>query len=505
MARRVAYLRLCQETNAHSPAPTELADFERSHLVLDPSELARRVRRTGAEVPGFVRNAELSGFVRAVARFGRGEVEPVPIASAWAVSGGSLSRSCYAALKGRILSGLAAAGPLDGVFLALHGAMGVEGLVDPESDLLAEVRAVVGPGAKLAASLDLHGNLTRGMVEGADVLAGYHTNPHRDHAGTGFRAGRALVSTVLGEARPTAAWRKLPMVLGGGVGVDLLAPMRSIFRRLGRLTRRPGVLDASLFMCHPWNDDPSLGWATYAVTDGDQALAERVADELAERVWGVRHEQLPELPEPEEAFAAIRARRGLRKLGPACVCDASDVVGAGGTGENTRLVKALLEEGSDLRAYAPIRDAEVVASLWGERVGEPVSVDVGGRFDAEVSPPLRVVGRLARKRVVPGMGRAVVIESGRLALCVTEGPPMVMKPSFYRMLGLEPFRADVVVVKSFFPFRLFFLAENRLSLYVRTHGITDFDGVTRLEFDGPVHPLQEIADWRAEDERRRSV
>ena len=505
MTRRVAYLRLAQETNALSPAPTELADFARTHLVLDPGELARRVRRTGAEVPGFTRNAELSGFARAVARFGRGEVEAVPIASAWAVSGGPLSRSCYAALKGRILAGLAAAGPLDGVYLALHGAMGVEGLVDPESDLLAEVRAAVGPGVKLAASLDLHANLTRGMVEGADVLAGYHTNPHRDHAGTGFRAGRALLAAVRGEARPAVAWRKLPMVLGGGVGVDLLAPMRAIFRRLGRLSRAPGVLDASLFMCHPWNDDPTLGWATYAVTDGDQALAERVADELAEHAWAVRHAQLPDLPEPEAAFAAVRARTGARKLGPACVCDASDVVGAGGTGENTRLVRALLEDGADLRAYAPIRDAEVVAALWQTPVGEPVAVDVGGRFDAEASPPLRVAGRLARKKELSGFGRVVVIESGRLALCVTEGPPMVMKPSFYRALGLEPFRADVVVVKSFFPFRLFFLAENRLTLYVRTHGITDFDGVTRLPLDGPVHPLAELSDWRAEDQRRRSA
>ena len=201
----------------------------------------------------------------------------------------------------------------------------------------------------------------------------------------------------------------------------------------------------------------------------------------------------------------MRAARWRRKVGTACVCDVSDVVGAGGTGENTRLLSALLAEAPDLVSYVPIRADAAVDLLWPHALGDRVEVTVGGELHPEMNPPVTVSGTLIAKREPEGFGRVAVLDLGAVKLCVSDAPPMVMKPSYYRQLGLEPLKADITVVKSFFPFRIYFLAENRLTQYARTKGITDFDVVTTLRFAGPVHPQVALDDWRAEDARRRGV
>src|SRR5690606_27928261 len=136
---------------------------------------------------------------------------------------GPLTRGCWDELTRRLLDAIERARPLDGVYLALHGSMQVDDLSGaPEAELLRRVRALVGPDAKIAVSLDLHANLSAGIVEPADVLVAYRSNPHWDLAPTGFRAGRRLVRAAREEIRPAHAWRKLPMVLGGGTTIDFL-------------------------------------------------------------------------------------------------------------------------------------------------------------------------------------------------------------------------------------------------------------------------------------------
>src|SRR5262249_51450745 len=158
-------------------------------------------------------------------------------------------------------------------------------------------------GAPLVISHDLHGNLTRARVEAADAIVAYQTNPHRDHARIGHKAGRIAIGAALGELRPAMAWRSLPVILGGGAECGILAPMRAVVRRVRRAERRREALAASVLMAHPWNSHPALGWSTVAVTDGDAAAADRLADELAELCWERRHHQPPELSSADDAIA----------------------------------------------------------------------------------------------------------------------------------------------------------------------------------------------------------
>ena len=497
--KRIAFARIAQETNALSPVDTTLHDFESAHY-LEGDELLRAATE-GPEVAGFFRRAELAGFVRAAARR-RGDVEPVPVLSAWAASGGPLAKDCFETLEARLVEGLRRAGRIDGMYLCLHGAMGARGIVDPEARLLRAVRGVIG-GAPLVVSHDLHGNVTRARVELADSIVGYQTNPHRDHARTGAKAGGLAIGTVLGELRPRVAWRSLPMILGGGKTIDFLAPMRPVFRRMRRAERQGEVLAASTFMVHPWNDHPGLGWSTLAVADGDLAAADRLAEELAEMCWERRHAQPPEFPDAREAIDLARAARWRRKLGCVTMADASDVVTAGAPGDSTHLLGALLEHGSGMLAYAALRDPHAIAALWDRAPGEVVDVAIGGRLDPARSRPLLVRGTVASKHERDGFGRTIVLAVEHVRIVITEGPAMVMRPSFYTEVGLDPWRADIVVVKNFFPFLMFFLLYNRKTIFVRTRGVTDFDAAFALPFDGPVHPRDPVDDWRGRDRERR--
>ncbi len=501
---RVAYARVAQESNAFSPVQTEISDFEQAQYI-DGDDLVRATSPEHSELDDLFHNAELSGFVRALHKLGGGRVEPIPIFSAWAIPGGPLTSECFTTLRDRLVAELSSSGPLDAVMLALHGAMVAQGSEDPEADLVDAVRSVVGPSVAIAVTLDLHAQLVARFVSQVDVLTAYRTNPHRDHDRTGFRCGEMLVHKLLGETHPVCAWRSLPLICGGGTTIDFLPTMRPVYRWMTRKERDPRVLGISLFNSHLWNNSPELGWSAHVVTDGDPELAEELAEELAMMLWDRRHKQPPRFPDGSEAVRQVRAARLRRCLGTICVCDASDIVGCGAAGENTRLLATVLEEAQDLRTFAPIRDAEVVAELWDREPGSPVRVHVGGKLHPELNDPIEVSGTLRSKGEVGGMGKMVALDLGHVQLVVTTGPCLAMRPEFYLNMGLNPWKADMVIVKSMFPFRWYFMKHNRKTIYARTKGVTDFDYMHRLEFHDPVFPRDDVQDWRQTDRRRRGI
>jgi microcystin degradation protein MlrC len=504
MALRIAYGRIAQETNALSPLSTTLADFRRTHFV-EGAELAAVCEPGVFEAKGFLKEAELSGFVKGVRRAAGDGAKLIPLFSAWAVPGGRLSGATVTELRERLERELRAQLPLDGLYLCLHGAMSAEGDPDPEAGILELAREIVGPKTKIAVSYDLHGVMTPRKMAHVDVVTAYRTNPHRDHALTGQRTGDLLVRTVRGEIRPVIRWRSLPMVIGGGTNVDFLPTMRPIYRAMSRWEKDKKVLYVSQFNAQLWHDHPELGWASVVMTDGDGALADRLADELADKLWAVKDVMPPVAPTASEAIAKARKAGWRRRFGAVCISDASDLVGAGATGDNTRLLAALQAEAQGLLCYVPLRDEQTVEALWGLAEGSPVDAAMGGRVNPALNAPVRVVGRILTRRSTEAFGRIVVVASGDLRVVLTEGPPLVVKPEFFSDLGLDPWKADILVVKSLFPWRLYFWKHNRLTVYARTEGITDFDAWKKMTFAHPTHPRDALSDWRAQDRRRRGV
>ncbi|MEM1034106.1 MAG: M81 family metallopeptidase [Myxococcota bacterium] len=495
---RIGYGRIFHEACAFSPLPTDVDAFDRFHR-MEGSTLARATHLAGGvELASFMPHAELTGFVQA-ARVA-GDVEAVPLSSALAVPGGPISHRVFRVLLDQLLQATKDAGPLDGIYLALHGSMQVDGLDDaPEAVILREVMAAA-PGARIAVSYDLHGNLSKNMVEPVDIMVAYRTNPHWDLAPTGFRAGNRLIRALRDQVRPTHAWRKLPLVLGGGMTIDFLAPMRGVFGWMKDLERDPRVLTASLFMVHPFTDADDLGWATHVCTDDDPDLADRLVDQLSDRAWAQRHETPPPMRTVAQALDEVRSA-WWRRLGPTVFVDVDDIVGAGAPGGNTHVVQAMAEDDRGLVAYVPVHDPALLRELWDAPVGSTHRVTVRGTpgygqpavdLDVEVGP-----------RAVLNGGRTLRLDAGGLKLAVCEAPPLPIHPSFWSPLGLSARQADVIVQKNFFHYRMFYATTAVRHLPVVSAGATSLQRLTQRSYPVPMHPKDRVDDWRSSDNTLR--
>ncbi|MBX3191530.1 MAG: M81 family metallopeptidase [Labilithrix sp.] len=498
---RIAYGRLFHEANAYSPVATTLEDFERFHLMSgDALERASSLR--GVELKSFMPHAELTGF-RQAARLAGG-VTCVPLESAMAVPGGPLARACFDELCGRLLARLERALPLDGVYLALHGSMQVEGLDEaPEAHLLRRVREVVGASVKIAVSYDLHANLSEGLVAPATILTAYRTNPHWDLAPTGYRAGRRLIRAIRGEITPVHAWRKLPMVMGGGTTIDFLSPMRGVFRWMRKLERDPRVVSASLFMVHPFTDAEQIGWAVHVSTDGDRGLAEELADRLADRAWQTREIAPPPMRDAAAAIDEVRASR-WRKLGPVTLVDVDDVVGAGAPGGNTHVVRELLERGRDVRAYVPVHDPALVDALRDAPVGASRDVVLAGTPGYGM-PAVKLARARVAAKAEGDFGLVVRLDVDALRIVVAERAPLPIHPSFWSAVGLSARAADLIVQKNFFHYRMFYALTSFQHIPVVTDGATSLTRVRDQEYAVPMAPKARLDDWRPFDARLRAA
>ncbi len=495
---RIGYGRIFHEANAHSPLLTEREDFERMHH-LEGKELERATTLRGVELKSFMPHAELTGF-RQAARLAGG-VDTVALSSSLAVPNGPLSASCFAWLLDGLERNLRAAGPLDGLYLALHGSMQVDGLQEPpEAAILRRVRAALGPSAKIAVSCDLHANLSSGLVDPVDVLVAYRTNPHWDLAPTGFRAGQRLIRALRGRQAPVHAWRKLPMVLGGGTTIDFVAPMRGVFRFAKELERDPRVLTANIFMVHPYTTAADLGWSVHVTTDGDERLAWEVADRLADRVWSVRNVEMPRSRSVDEALDEARGS-AWRRLGPITLVDGDDIVGAGAPGGNTRIVESLARDDRGLRAFVPVHDPALVAEEWDTPIGARRRVVLRGT-PGYAAPAVELEGTLAA-RSTTDFGRTLRFDVGSFHVVVTDRSPLPIHPSFWSALGLAARDADVIVQKNFFHYRLFYATTSFRHLLVHSDGATSLRRVREQPYRVPTHPRDVVRDWRDHAEALR--
>jgi len=176
----------------------------------------------------------------------------------------------------------------------------------------------------------------------------------------------------------------------------------------------------------------------------------------------------------------------------------ADAVGAGAPGENVWILRAFLESGPDLDVFIPVRDAEAARAAWSAEQGETVSLSVGRALEQVYNTEVRYTGEVIHKTESALYGKTAVVQHEGIRLILTERPTTAREPDFFRDLGLEPRKADAVVVKNLFPFRFTYLWVNRRTINVLTPGTTSID-VFELEYDQiprPIYPLDDIDDWR---------
>ena len=484
---RLALIHIGQETNDFNPVPTSLRDYH-AFGIAEGGEI-ERLAAIG-QVGGHYKSARAAG------------VETIPIIRAWSSAGGRITAEARRFFLDRIRAGLAAAGPIDGLALQLHGACAAVDTDDVEGEQAALCRQLLGPDIPIVLGLDHHANVTQQMIDACTAIVGHRTQPHVPFD-TGEIGTALLIRIVAERLRPTTAWRKIPLLSHQEQFLTTQGPMKTWFDRARGAEADPAVLQASCYPMQPWLDVADAGWSVIVVTDDDQALAERLADELADLAWSLRADfQVRQAVAIDDAVrAAEAAPRGMIILS-----DTGDTVFGGAAGDSNLILESMLRLGIASRALVPLISPAAVATLEAAGIGATVTLPLGGdatRFFTPITVT-GVVRHLGDGRVdlsaegqgAIDMGRIAVFDIGPITLLITELRGVAGNiPAVYRAVGIDPAAYKIAVLKTASNFQ-FFAALTAEVIRVDTPGPGQSDVMTLpwQRIPRPVYPLDDIAD-----------
>jgi len=493
---RIAVGQFSQESNTFSPQPCTVETF-RSVFWWQGDELLTGFGDSRIEVPGFIDTLKAA------------DVELVPLLATAAFAGGPVTRGAFNEIMSDIESRLEAAGRLDAVLLALHGAMCVEDEPDAESEIIERVMRVLPPGTPIGVSLDLHGHITPRMLKPNVFYIGYREYPHIDMYETGARVAETMLATLRGRIQPRMALTKLPLIVSPTRARTVDEPLRSILPVARQMEAAGEILHASFFPVQPWLDIPDLGFAVLVCADGDAGAAQRAADRLAGLVWERRREFDPELVGLQEAIET-----GLKSEGTTVVADSGDAPSGGSAADNAGVLRALLAAGSDRAgrlSYLTLCDPEAAAACAEAGVGATLTLDVGHKVSRNDGKPLRITCRVHTlgdgSFVMLGagaqgtrieLGLTAVVSIGDIRLAIRSLPAMEWDTGIYTAFGLRLEEAALVFVKSPSHFRVAFAPHARRILNGDTPGPTcpNMRRLVLRRVTRPLYPFDD-AQWKA--------
>ncbi|CAK10056.1 M81 family peptidase [Rhizobium leguminosarum] len=374
------------------------------------------------------------------------DAEFLPTIHARAIAGGPVSRATYEAFKGEFLERLKPMLPLDGLYLAMHGAMYVEGMEDAEGDWIGAARAAVGEDCTVSASYDLHGNVTQRIIDALDIYSTYRTAPHIDVEETMRRSVSMLVKSLKTGERPTLLWAPIPVVLPGERTSTVDEPAKSLYDMLPGIDAIDGVWDASLMVGYVWADEPRAT-AAAIMTGTDRAVLEREAKRLARAYWNAREDfvfgcETGSLEEcVEKAIASPTA--------PVVLAESGDNPTGGGVGDRADVLAELIAREATGVVFAGIADKAATEACYAAGIGAELELSVGASLDNKGSKPViaRFTVKFLHETSDPTDRQAVVSVSGIDLVLSAKRRPYHNIADFTR-LGLDAHRAKIIVVKS---------------------------------------------------------
>ena len=426
---------------------------------------------------------------------------------------GGVSVSCYSggAAKDEVakwfldqtLPMLRAAMPVKAVFVTLHGATQSDASDDVCGDVLTAIRAEVGEDTVIAASCDLHGNVTERMMRAADFISGYQTYPHLDYFSTGHRAASLAIRKLQGK--PThIAWTTLPQTAPAHGYTTTAGGLKKLMDRAHAMVAEGKILDFSIFQVQPWLDVTVSG-STVLVAAEDEAVACAVADELAAEEFALRKElQGPRLWTIEET---VQAAIDNTEDKPVVLVDSSDSLGAGSSADSAEVLKYLLPHRDTLRAAITVTDLAAVEKAFALGVGGRADFTLGASVAPELSDPVEVKDCTVRSLhdgnfVLEGpasrgakasLGRTAVLQAGEIFIVVCTYCSNSRDLQAYRGVGVEPTLCRLVNVKACTSFRAAYAPIAAQICNTITPGAAGVE-LTRLPFrriPAPFYPFQE--------------
>jgi microcystin degradation protein MlrC len=455
------------ETNTFAPTRADWAAFNRGDSF--PAFIhgqAMLDKLAGINIP-------IGGFIEAARTMGW---QLVPSSWCGAIPSSYVTEDAFERISSSILDDVARGG-FDAVYLDLHGAAVAEHVADTEGELLARIRRMVGADLPIVASLDLHANVTRRMLQEADALVSYRSYPHVDMAATGELAAQLLARRLTLGRREPLHFRRLPFLIPLNAQSTWMEPAKSIYEELLDLDRDFGSV-LSFCMAFPAADFAECAPMVW----GYGEHAEQAVQRLDERVSEPSQWRLSTL-EASDAVAHAMALASNRNK-PVVMADTQDNPGAGGDSNTTGLLHALLQQGAGRRfpgqvALGLMFDPDAAAMAVAAGVGATLSTTVGKAvptFTGQLSDP-PVSGRFTVRAVHDGkvtlkglmmtgltvhLGPCACLEIDGVLVAVASGKKQMLDRELFRMVGITPEAMKIIIVKSSNHFRADFtpLVEN---------------------------------------------
>ena len=376
-----------------------------------------------------------------------------PTLQAHALPGGAVTREAYESLVNQTLERLKTNLPYDGLFFDIHGAMSVVGLDDPEGDFIIRVRKVVGNKTLISTSMDLHGNVSRRLAENTDLITCFRMAPHEDAIESKRRTVQNLLDRLeSGKGKPAfKAWIPVPILLPGEKTSTRIEPGKSLYAQVDPITKRPGIIDAAIWIGYAWADEPR-NHAVVMVTGDDQTEVGKAAESLAASFWNYRSkfEFVAPVANLDESLNMALAS----KKKPFMISDMGDNPTAGGAGDVTWTLSKLLDRPEFKSAtgptliYASLPAPELVAKAVAAGVGANVNGLAGAAVDNRYAPPIQLTGIVeAIHHGDVDAETEVVLRVGSIHVIITKKRKPYHHESDFTNLGLKPREADIVVVK----------------------------------------------------------
>jgi microcystin degradation protein MlrC len=455
---RIAVAGFQHETNTFAPVK---ADYEAFAVAKSFPPLCR-----GQDMDARVRGKKLPA-AGAIATLEAAGAEIVPLLWCMATPSAHVTKDAFERITGELLGMIAAAGPLDGICLELHGAMVAEHVDDGEGELLRRLRAQVGPDLPISVALDLHANVTPAMIEHADYMDMYRYYPHTDMVETGARAAAGLLRILRTGKRPAKAFRQIDFLIPINGGTTDFGPARDIYLSLMPEMDRttPGLVGLSFASGFPHADFHDCGPSVFAYGE-TQAVADAAAERLAAEVRRREGDFLPEFyAAPEAVGRALEKARSATK--PVVIADTQDNPGGGGPGDTTGVLRALIDAGARGAVIGAIIDPETAEAAHRAGEGATATFAIGGKRlpgDRPVDTRAKVLRARAdgwtatgaMKGGMPvdlGLTALLEVEPSGVLVAVASRVAQTMDSSIFRHLGLVPEKLPIIVVKSSVHFR----------------------------------------------------
>ncbi|ASJ72182.1 M81 family metallopeptidase [Granulosicoccus antarcticus] len=452
---RVALAGFLHETNTFAPSKAGLEEFRSGGgyvpMVRGP-ELLEAFRDVNLGMSGAISVAKTQGW------------HLIPVLWAGAIPSAHVTQIAFEQIAEEIVSGIRDAGPLDGVFLDLHGAMVAEHIDDGEGELVRRVRAVVGPKVPIAVALDLHGNISEQMVDLVDALVGFRTYPHVDMAVTGASAARILDDMMKTGIRPAKAYRKMSYLVPIPSQSTDLAPAKKLYAELAAVEAE-GALSASLFMGFPATDTPDCGPTAIAFANTQVA-----ADQAAERIFAAYEAAESDFNTvtytPENAMVEAARLLAIEGRGPVVIADTQDNPGAGGVSATTGMLRAMIAADTTDAAIGLIVDPATAQAAHDAGQGATAQFNIGGHPGLPDEVPVSTMaiveslsdGRLRATGPYYGgthldLGLSACLRIGGVRVVVTSQIAQMADREMFRFIGVAPEEQSILVVKSSTHFR----------------------------------------------------